>query len=693
MASGNPYLDDAPSSAPSGSNPYLNDTPAPATAPAKEWGFREYATEGLRAIGTGLSKAATSTAGLPADMLRLGQAGLDYSQSIGQGRPFGEVAIENRASAPGVASALQAAGSENLQSLVPITPPETRVGKLAAEGLNFAGQAAALPIGGATALGRAAVGAASGLASEGAGQITEGTAAEPYARLAGALAPVGAAAVAQAPSRAQRTVARTLDDIPQVDRADVIARAQALLDDARAADVPLSTAGAIDAASNGVTDLSGFQRHVEAMGRMRPFYAGAGDRTDAAARRAFDEVAEVPAAPSAIGPAAGRAAEQEIGATQAGINRETRPLYQEAERASITPEVQQALAAGDPLYARTLAEIRSDPSLNRTIAGLPDDSVAVQDLVSRRMSETAREARTPGTASASNLRAENLDDARASVDEAAFTATGSRAADGAEPAVAGALERARAAQAQLRTERLEPLMRGPLGKIAAQDTTTQQAISALFPTGDDLLANGQREIGDAMARLSERNPWAARQLVRAHAEGVFNKAAKDLQTGPNAAQGAKFAVAYRGNPQQALNNDAALRAVSGDAVADGFNRLLDVFEAMGRRQAVGSKTAYNTEELARMKQGGLAERFAANLATGGIKLPARIIAKLEEWRLGRNLDQLADLLTRPDAAAAFRGLAGSGDPTGAIGRLAGVALRSDRNPGAMQLRVQPRSED
>jgi len=707
MAAGNPFLDDEPA-APSARNPFLDDdTPAPATKPEKpaSWGFREYATDGVRSLLNGVGKGVAGVAGLPADALRLGQAGLDYSQSIGQGREFGAVAAENRsrgafgipdAVAQSVSAGARAAGSENIAANLPTQyEPQSRAGKLISEAANFGTQAAALPLGGGGLLARTiGQGVIPGLASEAAGQLTEGSAAEPYARLGGALAGGLGAAYAGRASGAEGAATATLRTLPEGEREQILTRAQALLDDARARNVPLSTANAIDAASNGVTDLSGLQRHVEAMGGMRGFYAGGAGRTEEAARQGFDTLAPVPANPNVVGPQVGRAAEQEIAATQAGINRETRPLYQAAEQESVTPAVQQALADSDPLYAQTLAEIRRDPSLNRTIANLPDDSVAVQDLVSRRMSEAARAARTPGSATESNLRAMNLDDATNSVDAAAFTATGSRAATPQAPAVQGSLEQARAAQAQLRAERLEPLMQGPLGKLSG-DSTTQQAIAAIFPGGGEVLANSQGVIADTMSALRKRNPWASQQLVRAHAEGVFNQAAKDLMSGPNANQGAKFASNYRGNPQMAANNDAAIRAgvPNGDAVADGFNRLLDVFEAMGRRQAIGSRTAYNAEELARMKQGGPIERVAANLASGGVKLPARIVAKIEEWRLGRNLDQLADLFTRPDAVAAFRGLSGNGDPTGALGRLAGIAIRASRDPAPMQIRVQPRHED
>jgi len=365
MASGNPYLDDAPA-APGGANPYLDDTPPPAAAPAKEWGFREYATEGLRSLGTGLSKAATSVVGLPADALRLGQAGLDYSQSIGQGRPFGEVAIENRAQSPGVASALQAAGSENLQSFVPISPPETRAGKLAAEGINFAGQAALLPIGGATAVGRAfgSGGLVAGLASEAAGQLTEGTAAEPYARLAGGIAPTGVSAIAQAPSAAQRAAVRSVRELPPEELDQILTGAQRLLDDAAANGTKLSTFQAVDQASGGRVNLSELQRHAEGMGRLRSFFADIGDRNRDAAGRQFRGVAPDRADVSAVGAEIGAAARAGVAATPEGqaLARSQRALGPRVEAREAGEAMQSGLmqteaerraarsAVADPLY-------------------------------------------------------------------------------------------------------------------------------------------------------------------------------------------------------------------------------------------------------------------------------------------------------------------------------------------------------
>ena len=88
---------------------------------------------------------------------------------------------------------------------------------------------------------------------------------------------------------------------------------------------------------------------------------------------------------------------------------------------------------------------------------------------------------------------------------------------------------------------MQPLLDGYIGKVAGRDTTTKKAIEALFP--EKPLANSEQEIGRTIGALAANNPRAARDLVRAHAEGVFNEATQRLASGGlNQSGGAKFSV-------------------------------------------------------------------------------------------------------------------------------------------------------
>lgn len=544
---------------------------------------------------------------------------------------------------------------------------QTRPGKFVETGLEFATSALAGPGGRLNNMVR--YGVVPGVVSETAGQLTEGTPYEKWARLGGALAGGGASALASRPSSAGSIVTQATEGMT----AAQIAATEQLFQEAASIGVPITRAEAAQAVTNGATRLADLQRVIEGNGALKGEMAARPAQIEAAGRAAMDRLAPVPQNPSQIGPAAGEAASGIIGDTQAAINAQTRPLYNQVEQARVGAPVSQALAA-DPLYAETLREIRGNPALNRPIAHLPDDSAAVLDLVQRRLRERAENARAPGEASTSNLAASSYEDARTAPIAAAETATGSRAATPTAPPVVGAYEAARAEQANLREQYLAPLTQGPIGKLAKNDLTTQQAIEALFPRNP--LPNSAGEVLDAVTGLAARNPWAAQQLVRAHVESVFNQATRNLQAGPSQFGGASFAAALRGNPQQAANLAASIQGLYGPQALEGFDRLLRVMEATGQRQRIGSQTAFNIEVNKELSKGGTIQAAVADASSAGLNIPARFRETLRRWNMGRNSEEIAHILTDPQGAETFRRLAsapvGSAQAGVLIGRLATI---------------------
>ncbi|WP_457797638.1 hypothetical protein [Methylocystis sp. S23] len=190
----------------------------------------------------------------------------------------------------------------------------------------------------------------------------------------------------------------------------------------------------------------------------------------------------------------------------------------------------------------------------------------------------------------------------------------------------------------------------------------------------------------AVQAVSARNPMAARQLVRAHVESVFNAATRDLQAGANQFGGASFRAQLVGNSQQAENLSAAIRGLpGGDAILPGFDRMLKVMEATGQRQRIGSQTAFNQEINAALKSGSPIGEVASVAAGGGLKLPTRVKETFDRWNLGRNTGEIARLLTDPRAGKAFRALAeapvGSARMTAAASRLVYIANEAQRKKG------------
>lgn len=250
--------------------------------------------------------------------------------------------------------------------------------------------------------------------------------------------------------------------------------------------------------------------------------------------------------------------------------------------------------------------------------------------------------------------------------------------DSAMSAASPQYARGKSIYEQITRDTVEPLMAGPIGKLADKDLTTRNAINALFPQNP--VPNSAQEVLGAVSALSKRNATAARQLVRAHVESVFNQATRDLQGGPTQFGGATFKAKLTGNPQQAANLAAAIRALpNGKEILAGFDKMLEIMAATGRRQRIGSQTAFNAELQSQLKAGSIVGESAA---TGGVKLPQRLRDAYQAWNLGRNVDQVARLLTDPAAVPVFRALAssppGSAKAVAAATRLAILSQSSNK---------------
>lgn len=560
--------------------------------------------------------------------------------------------------------------------------PQTRPGKFASTAGEFV-PGAMIPFSGpvrAANIGRDALafGVIPGLVSEGAGQAFEGSAMETPARFAGGLAGGLGSAGALRNGVAPNMIRNAVDGVtPQQ-----IDAAEQLFQRAYQAGQPMSRAEALQAVTQGRTGLGDLQHTVEGMGGMRDFYAARPAQNEVAARQAFGGIAPQAAAdPFQLGPAIGSSAERIVTDVRQAINRATRPMYDAAGQHLVPQQVHAAMMS-DPLFAQTVNMIRHDPALNANVRAASDRSVRMYDEVAKQLEQRSQNAAQPLNPQAN---------------QTVSAVTGSLGSDVKDIAIASdraavngpsAYEAALANQARLRQQYLEPLLNGPIGKIAGRDTGTQKAINVLFPTSP--LPNSAGEIGQAVGALSARNPMVARQLVRAHAEGLFNEATQRLSSsGPTQTGGAKFAAIIRGNPQQAANLEAAVRALpNGDQIWPGFNRFLENLEAQQFRQAIGSRTAFKIPGVEDLKSGGLANNAAQIVATGGFKWPQKALQGIQNWNVGRNLDELARVLTDPAAGNYFRSIAtaprGSTKALALTARLAVMAnsgARVERRPG------------
>lgn len=552
----------------------------------------------------------------------------------------------------------------------PAYEPETRAGKIAGRAAEFVpgGMIGRLPNLARNAI---AFGAVPGAASEIAGQAFEGSSMETPARIAGGLAGGIGSMMAMRTAPAGNMVRNAVEGAtPQQ-----LDAAEQLFMRAQQAGTPISRAEALQSVTGGATGLGNLQHTVEGMGGMKPFYAERPAQNEAAARRTFDTIAPPQANPAQVGPAAGAAGEDIVTQVRSAINTATRPMYEAGGRHLVPDQVHQAMMA-DPLFAETFNTIRRDPARNAMVQGASDRSVRMYDAVAKELEQRSQNAAQPLNPNANQAIASVTGRMGGDLKDVAIVSE--RAATGGPSSYEAAL----ANQARLREQYLNPVLNGPIGKIAGQDTTTKAAVDALFPHNP--LPGSQDEIAQTMRALSRQRPGVANDLVRAHAEMTFNETAQRMASGGlNQSGGAKFAAVLRGNPQQAQNLEASVRALPhGDGIWRGFNEFLDVMEAQQYRQATGSRTAFKIPGVDDLKSGGAANNVAQVVGGAGVKLPQKVMTAIQNWNVGRNVDELANLLTAPEAAERFRQLAnlprGSTQFATIVSRLGTIALEGKR---------------
>jgi hypothetical protein len=192
---------------------------------------------------------------------------------------------------------------------------------------------------------------------------------------------------------------------------------------------------------------------------------------------------------------------------------------------------------------------------------------------------------------------------------------------------------------------INPLEQGPVGQIAESSNAAQILMPpkpvSLYPS----------DIKRTVELLRRKDPTAVKDWTRQQLEATFNETAQNLQNGPNQFGGAKFASTIQGNKQQKANLQALIQESAGMQAYQGFERVLNNLEAQGTRQGAGSQTSFNNQFQRELSEGG--PLAAAKL----IFKPSEIATKYEEYRLGKNANKLADMLTNPDSIKQLQDLA------------------------------------
>jgi hypothetical protein len=600
----------------------------------------------VKSVATSAIKAPGAIIGLPSDLMGAVGQGFQYLLTEGAVK-LGLLKPEDAKKIRDLGSDYKSpVGSESINQQVgkvteavgaPLHKAQTDVGKAAGNVADFVFQGAT-GAGTVRQLPGAAVkfGLLPGMVSEGAGQATEGTAFEPYARVAGALVggvPAIVSGMRSAPGNILKDATKGVTD------ADFTA-AQKLMDDARAAGSPITLPEAVQQVTNGRSGLADVQRVVEQSRQggsiIRDMMADrAGNNAAMVDRQLAGDLGPLPASPYEVAPRVQAAAETELTSVRQGINDKAKPFY-DASRAQTVADDAFEVIENNPSFRAALKSVRNDPILAPTIADLPDNAVGVIDAVKKQLDDMGSTAGMAGE----RFRAGEIGKGKSEMLEVADTAAPDYAT-------------ARQIGAEGRQTKLNPLERAPTGQLAEADTFEKQK-QILFAA--DPLPGSERQVGQAVASVVKTDPVAAQNLVNMKIRQSFAEATQNLASGPAQFGGPKFVASLTGNGQQRKNLEAAVKALpDGQVVWEGFNRMLNILEAQGRRQHAGSQTEFNKLLNKDMGAGGVGD-VAALMASPGKWWSAAQDA-YQQFRYGKNTELFANLFTSPEAVKELRKIA------------------------------------
>ena len=199
-----------------------------------------------------------------------------------------------------------------------------------------------------------------------------------------------------------------------------------------------------------------------------------------------------------------------------------------------------------------------------------------------------------------------------------------------------------------------PRKEGMLGQLAETGGTTESMMAAqrgiLMPPAP--MATSPKEISATIKLLRREDPNVVKDWTRQNLQGIFNENTQNLQSGANQFGAAKFATSVIGNQAQKANLKTLISESASPEAYKGFETMLNVFEAQGKRLPAGSATAFNQAAMEELKGGG---NFV-KLAIAPTK-PSKIMNMFEDYRMNLNSKKLADLLTDPDGIKKLEALA------------------------------------
>lgn len=581
----------------------------------------------VKSLPGAIPRAAGAIVGLPQTVMDLGMAGArKVGEMVGADARFARPTFRNIGGVveEGFDKASEAVTGE------PVYRPQTGPGRIADT------TAQVLVSGPGSALQKGAVGAASGVSAEAARTVTNNPIAIAVISMLGGGLSSLPFVMRSVPAE---NIAKAIEGIDETQ----LAKAQSLMDDAAKMGTPITGAEAI-AQVTGKNTLQDIQRVVEASREGGSVTQGMMNARPEANRAAFKAAGDTIASTHGVNPANTPVRMQQAASTairdarQAG-NAAAKPSYDAAAQQSV-PLPEWDNLAQDPAVQKALQAVKSDPmwGVSNEAAG----SVRWLDAAKRWIDDELVGSKP----------------AVARILEAANTKI-KAVADAASPDYA----QARSIVAQNRQQVVKPLENSPVGDISrtggppqgprpSGESMMQQQSGILMPQSPRAL--DPQTIRSTIGTLNKQDPDAARQWTRQNLEAIFNESSQNNVGGANQWGAAKFSAQVAGNPSQRANLQALVESTGGKRAWAGFERMIEVFEAQGKRMAAGSNTARDLRTAESFSAAGGA---APVMSTVSLQLPAKAYEWYQNFRFGKNTAEMAQILTDPKSVELMRELA------------------------------------
>lgn len=421
-----------------------------------------------------------------------------------------------------------------------------------------------------------------------------------------------------------------------------LAKAQSLMDDATRMGAPITGAEAI-AKVTGRNNLQDIQRVIEGSRESSPITEGMMNARPAASRAAFEneanKITTMPAEPSRTPVRMQQGAEQAITKARQAGNAAAGPDYATASTQSVPSSSWNTLTT-EPAAQKALQAVKQATEYG--VTNEREGSIRWLDAAKRWLDAKIQEA----PAAERRIWEQGRQ---------AITTT----ADAASPEYA----RARATVAANRQNVVDPMQQSPVGDIAASrgnPTFPASAEQAMRSQSEILMPQAPRAldpmtIRKTVATISKQDPQAAAAWTRQNLEAIFNESAQANVGGANQWGGAKFAAQLAGNPAQRDNLQALIESTGGRPAWVGFNRMLEVMEAQGKRLAPGSNTARDIRTGENLGAAGLGG--APAVAASPTRLGSIVYDWYQNFRFGKNTAEMARILVDPKSVDLMQRLA------------------------------------